>query len=483
MVLSEERASSGVRVPTQECDQDGTESTSSSTSNGPYNDEKNSVTSTETPTDNGSYCIPLENGSKAPCLSTDEKAPSSNWLSSYETFLLRNASQIASVESTLQHLTYVFPGRFKDVEVATEAISTALGILGLYHDTILQRALNSSRGFTAGFRPSRHSRYTQYLTIHSVAYKRAAYFLSILQRVELLLETLLRKRTGVRGQKLAILSIESAKAACRLYLLKLTGNRMLPTEVIPGREIDPNLLNPDDPAFIAREEVDQANHWMMPRTGQRLAQLPAANSDAVAQFLMKKVLQPDDIVSGPRLLHQLSSDGTMKEILYILRPLTYAILTMASQQLKESPRLSSSRRMRQAIEWMPWVIGFAFEYGCRDGIIDTLSAGEHGLSGASARLTGLEKSELKNRSDALWWWLVRGKFYESFTKPIIDGVIKRTEHIPVINLLSLYVADYQYLIETYHFASKFLLFQVLFRRLQLTCVQPRLCDSGACRTM
>ncbi|KAK0540184.1 hypothetical protein OC842_000576 [Tilletia horrida] len=66
-------------------------------------------------------------------------------LDSYERFLLANGSQITAVESSLRSLTYFLPGRFKDAELAGEAIYAALNLLGMYHDSILVRLLGPHR--------------------------------------------------------------------------------------------------------------------------------------------------------------------------------------------------------------------------------------------------------------------------------------------------------------------------------------------------
>ncbi|KAL9940949.1 hypothetical protein V8E36_000437 [Tilletia maclaganii] len=66
-------------------------------------------------------------------------------LDSYERFLLANGSQITAVESSLRSLTYFLPGRFKDAELAGEAIYSALNLLGMYHDSILVRLLGPQR--------------------------------------------------------------------------------------------------------------------------------------------------------------------------------------------------------------------------------------------------------------------------------------------------------------------------------------------------
>ncbi|KAK9314853.1 peroxisomal membrane protein-domain-containing protein [Lipomyces starkeyi] len=372
-----------------------------------------------------------------------------SWLGIYESFLLKNASQIASVESTLQHLTYLFPGKFRDAEVASEVVYSALGILGLYHDTILANALSSSP-LSSKYQPSLHTRYTRHFTTHNAAYKKIAYFLVVIQKTELLIEIMSRKYGGQRSQRTAIVGIESIKAACRLALLQICGSRALVTPPIPERDVDPKVLDPDDPIALADVGEEDGGYWMMPRTGQKLPQLKE-DSDAT-QYLMKKVLLPDDVVPGRKLIHPLTTvDGRIKEILYILRPLLYALLTLLASRLRESKRFEG-HQARKVINWMPWVVGFALEYVCRDGVIDSLS-NEGGIRAALTKLTGLEKRELEKRSNSMWWWTLRGQFYDSVTKPILNKMIKKTENIPLLNLVGLYIGDYQYLMETYHFAT------------------------------
>lgn len=52
---------------------------------------------------------------------TDVDPPKKGWLRAYERFLLKNASQISSIESSVRSLTLILPGRYQDVEIASEA--------------------------------------------------------------------------------------------------------------------------------------------------------------------------------------------------------------------------------------------------------------------------------------------------------------------------------------------------------------------------
>ncbi|CAB4375888.1 unnamed protein product [Rhizophagus irregularis] len=83
-----------------------------------------------------------------------------NILRKYDDFILNNASQISSIESSLRTLTYVLPGRFADAEFASEALFAALNLIGLYHDSILVRAAENLEPSKKPI-PSPHNRYTR----------------------------------------------------------------------------------------------------------------------------------------------------------------------------------------------------------------------------------------------------------------------------------------------------------------------------------
>ncbi|CAJ0861736.1 1201_t:CDS:10, partial [Entrophospora sp. SA101] len=61
-----------------------------------------------------------------------------NLLKKYENFILTNASQISSIESSLKTLTYVLPGRFADAEFASEAYSSKTYQYSSFALTLLQ---------------------------------------------------------------------------------------------------------------------------------------------------------------------------------------------------------------------------------------------------------------------------------------------------------------------------------------------------------
>lgn len=197
----------------------------------------------------------------------------------YDDFLLNNASQITAVESSLRSITYFLPGRFKDAELAGEAIYSALNLLGLYHDSILVRALEkqngrSQRDLEASAPASRkiggplanpltsseHTRYTQHFSQQSTAYSHIAKTLVMIGYVELLVEMMARRKLGNKKAWDVVAGIEAVKVALRLSLVHLTGNRSSVQPPIPEREVDPAALESERTKTMSdlAENIDNA---------------------------------------------------------------------------------------------------------------------------------------------------------------------------------------------------------------------------------
>ena len=107
----------------------------------------------------------------------------------------------------------------------------------------------------------------------------------------------------------------------------------------------------------------------------------------------------DDVKPPKALLHRVSGMGEAAEIIYILRPVVYALAAQHWSKDKNS--------------WRPWVLGAAVEYGARQ--LAKRDFAER-VAGGLRGLTGLEREELKKRGWAFAWWGMRGAFYENITK-------------------------------------------------------------------
>lgn len=226
--------------------------------------------------------------------------------------------------------------------------------------------------------------------------------LQMIQYTELLWEMIGRKR-GQKNRWRIIVILEGLKAICRLILLRVTNSRPLVSPPLPEREEDPRLQEEvndksdwNGMETPTNETVDETS-WSMPRTGLSLPLLPDPND--ISSYLISKVLTADDVKPAKSLLHRVSGQGQAAEILFILRPVIYALAMQKFQGNKKT--------------WTPWIIGFGLEYGSRQ--LARKDFREH-VSGGLRALTALEREELKKRGMSMGWWMMRGAFYENITK-------------------------------------------------------------------
>ncbi|CAL5872289.1 uncharacterized protein PFLUO_LOCUS6550 [Penicillium psychrofluorescens] len=362
----------------------------------------------------------------------------SKWLSLYEDFVTKNASSVGQVESALRSLTYIIPGRYRESEITSECVHSGVQLLSLYHDSLVSRVISRLPPTIPRPPPTPHSRYTKYWASRSSLYRRVALALQMLQYTELLWEMAARRR-GQKTRWRVVVFIEFAKAVCRLLLLRLTNSRPLVSPPLPDREIDPRSTEEEDQSDwngtqspVSERSSDLS--WTMPRTGLSLPSLP--DVEDVSNYLISKVLTVDDIKSPSALLHRVTGQGQLAEVLYILRPVVYALAMQ---------RWSGDKR-----SWRPWLIGFGMEYGCRQlAKRDFRERVAGGLRG----LTALEREELKKRGWSMGWWSMRGAFYENITKSWIQSVTDKMKGKPLLDLVGSVVEDYGYLWDNYYFST------------------------------
>lgn len=391
---------------------------------------------------------------------SSSKASGLNILAAYNDYVISNASTVTSVESTLRTLTYLIPGRFQDADLASEALSASLNLLGIYHDSILARAVEKLEK-----KPtlSPHNRYTKFWTSSSAVYKNLSIFVTTIQHCSFLLEIVARKRFGEKGRWRMILSIEAIKAICRIVLLQETKSRQLVFPHVPEREIDPAALEESLDAAHLSAQLKQGDSQRLlmngstqtsshPTSSSSSASPPPpsldssstttssppttkpdfATQEAVTDYLLRKVLNPEHLKSPSALLHKLKGPAKAAELLYILRPLIYASLLSRTRSSNDGAR-----------NWQPWLVGIAVEYAARE-LYKTTFQRTH--VGGLRALTSLERAELQSRGRMMWWWILRGAFYEKVTKPRIQGIVEGVEaRVPVIGtLVGSVVRDYEY---------------------------------------
>ncbi|KAJ5482442.1 Peroxisome membrane proteinPex16 [Penicillium sp. IBT 31633x] len=362
----------------------------------------------------------------------------SKWLSIYEDFVTKNASSVGQVESALRSLTYIIPGRYRESEIPSECVHSGVQLLSLYHDSLVSRVIDRLPSNVPRPPPTPHSRYTKYWTSRSSLYRQVALALQMLQYTELLWEMAARRR-GQKTRWRVVVFIEFAKAVCRLLLLRLTNSRPLVSPPLPEREVDPRTIEEDSQSDWNGMDTPLSERssdftWTMPRTGLSLPSLPNAND--VSNYLISKVLTADDIKPPKALLHRATGQGQLAEVLYILRPVVYA---MAMQKWSGDKR-----------SWRPWLIGFGMEYGCRQ--LAKRDFRER-VAGGFRGLTGLEREELKKRGWSMGWWIMRGAFYENITKSWLHSLTGKMKGKPLLDLAGSVVEDYEYLWDNFYFST------------------------------
>jgi peroxin-16 len=381
--------------------------------------------------------------------------------------------------------------------VASEALYSSLSLLGLYHDRILAKAVDKLNDADKPT-PSAHNKYTRYWLQKSPIYARLANFVQLLQATSFLAEIIARKRFGERGRWRCILLIETAKVFCRILLLQETSGRMLVFPHVPTREMDPANIeasldlqafeeakrageHPDpkqlerstpekllEPVLAAASAEPTLHSLSLTKTKQPVSQFQS--QEAVTAYLLTKTLYPRDLLPPPALLTQLSPAGKIAEILYILRPLVYALLLYRSKDRKRS--------------WRPWLVSLGIEYAARE-LHKQARAGTYSGSNASSvssrlrgfghvykgvvgqtgggntRTTQLESEERTRRAWSLGWYLVRGAFYHNMVKPRVDGFTDRAlaadgsgrGFMGVKSLVAGVVRDYDYFFNSYFTTS------------------------------
>ncbi|KAG9035694.1 Peroxisomal membrane protein pex16 [Tulasnella sp. UAMH 9824] len=382
-------------------------------------------------------------------------------LGHYESLLISNASTINTVESSIRSLTWFLPGRFKDAELASEALSATLNLLSLYHDTILSRRLKADPKYRPMIPPSPHSRYTHAWADKSSVYKWAARMLEIVKFLQLFFEMAMRRRFKAKQKTIwrGIIGVEMVKAFLRLLILKVTRRPVL-SPPIPEREIDPATLadltpspststsslppkySPTDspPPHFKNNKHNTTfpptassgpNPLLAAASLHNKPQQPqpfgaaAATSSPIEDYLLPKALSTLDVKPPLTLVRPLNTfRDWVSEIIYLLRPLIYVIALSRAQNKKTSS---------------PLVVSLFLELVA------------HYLRRTPPPSFTLERSEYARRDRDLLWYFLRGVVWKDFTQPKIQTFVKATEKVPLINVVGALVHDWMPLIDEYYY--------------------------------
>ncbi|WFC99017.1 hypothetical protein MYAM1_001752 [Malassezia yamatoensis] len=406
----------------------------------------------------------------------------------YERFLVSNASQITALESSLRSITYILPGRFKDAEIAGEAIYAGVHLLGMYHDSVLFKIVYSrrnkgtdslvkqARDELAGDLPkmSLHARYTNYWRSSSRMYRSAALMLMMIEATQLLIEMIARRKAKNHAWDV-IVGIETLKALLRLGLVRASQDRPVIEPCLPQREIDPSLLERS-----ANKELDT---WLGERTGITHRSIhtlmapknqPGAEEPDLYDYLLSHTLTDQDVARPARLVRTLQGTiGSAAESLWILRPLLYVLALRKWGKRDFKPYVLSismelfARFLRRRSFYLPYddanklpvppmssVSLMLSMLGIENSFFDWVAGS---LSNTDPRcqltkpISSVERDEWTARNRSLWWYLVRGPAWYNYTRPKIQGLVRRTENKRIIGIFGSIAGEYLPLVDEYYY--------------------------------
>ncbi|KAI8360008.1 peroxisome membrane protein [Blakeslea trispora] len=362
-----------------------------------------------------------------------------NYLNLYQDFLLKNASQITSIESSLRSLTYILPGRFHDAELASQALYAALNLVGLYHTSILRKAVqvHAKENKTGPVEESAFNRYLSFWTSQSTTAHSALTLLSVISYTQVLMEMTVLKKLGRKKQWQLITAIETIKVILRLSLFQSTSYRMTLEPTHLERDVDPSTLESNN---TPKQHATQQDGWVGKRTGVVVPSLSQSvhlnrqpsNQNAhtdVTDFLLSKVLTPEKLRKPRQMVQVQKNLSKLGELLYILRPLIYV--------------LSIVRFGRRS--WKPWFISLLVEIG------SDVAVKKGYRNGSRYSMMPLEKQEFQRRLKQLLLYFMRGAFYLHITRPRLEKMCNRLEHKPVLSIVSSVLRDYLPLWEQIYF--------------------------------
>ncbi|TFK41199.1 peroxisome membrane protein [Crucibulum laeve] len=353
----------------------------------------------------------------------------------YESFLINNVSTISTLESSLRSITWFLPGRFKDAELASEALTASLNVMSMYHDTLLAKVVKNNPRNRPLLPASLHNRFTKAWSDKNLVYRWIARILELLRFTELVIEMGLRRKVSDKNRWRGVILLEAVKAVLRLVLLKMT-RRPLISPPIPEREFDPTTLPPQSnessptlapssPSYSPPATPDHLrnNHTPLPPHSLLTPPPPTRSDTSVEDYLLPKALTTSSVKPSLSLLNTLSSpQDWLAETVYILRPLVYVSL------------LVSDKRSNRAL-----VTALFMELVSRN------------LRRTPPPSAALERSEYARRDKDMLWYLLRGSIWETYTRPKLESLVSRTSQTPVLGLFGAFVKDWIPLINEYYY--------------------------------
>ncbi|KAJ7900308.1 peroxisomal membrane protein PEX16 [Mycena olivaceomarginata] len=354
--------------------------------------------------------------------------------SGYEAVLLNNLPVISTLESSLRSLTWFLPGRFKDAELASEALAASLNLVSMYHDTLLAKVVQRDPKYRPLIPSSLHTRFTRAWSDKNTRYKWVARALELIRFTELVLEMTLRRKVSPRNRWRSVVLLEIIKTVLRIILLRVT-RRPLLCPPIPEREFDPSTLpTPTEtpsptiaPSSVSYSPPATPSHLQnnrVPLPPHPLLTSPPNPAETAEDYLLPKALTTSSVKPSHSLLKPLSSyRDWLAEVLYILRPLAYVSLLASDKRRSNRPLVTAL-------------------------ILELIS---RNLRRAPPPSAALERSEYARRDRDMVWYLLRGSIWESYTKPKLESFADMTLQTPLVGLFGALVKDWVPLIDEYYY--------------------------------
>jgi len=252
---------------------------------------------------------------------------------------------------------------------------------------------------------------------------------------------MLLSRKNSRAVWKGIVIIEMLKVAIRLSLIRATG-RPLVLPPLPERDVTLATLGDSKSGTSKTDTIAQRapqtpdhiknNHslFQSPSTStpNRLLAPTASNAlPSVDDFLLSKALKPSALCAPTRLIAHLATPSEwVVEIIYILRPLLYALSIIPSSR-------------QRGVTFRPIIVSLLVEAL----LLSMRKPVSHNLT--------LERREHARRDRELLWYLFRGAVWQQFSKPKLMAFIASTEHLPVFGIFSALLRDWMPLIDKYHY--------------------------------
>ncbi|CAG7729052.1 unnamed protein product [Allacma fusca] len=316
----------------------------------------------------------------------------------YTTWICKNPSRAADIESSLKILSYLLHGKVKHANVLPELLYCSSNLLSFWHNKLISKEAELQIIANQEDLDSCQSpRVRRILKIQST--------LTILEYFEVFLEVSAKVFWGELGKWLMILIIQSVKTGLRAALLFYYKVGLIPGPSAVGSTMPKQKNNVgnnnggSDPKVV----------FVLKHSGRVVRKIHASPPIKYRNWKLPDV---------PRLAvfpKELPSLRLGAELLHILRPLSH-LLGMAVYGPKS---------------WKPWALSL---------VMDVSSLQLH--SQIVQRLRPEQKQELSRRQFALLYYLIRSPFYDSYTKHRLMGLLVfMSKRIPLIGRLCAILVD------------------------------------------